>query len=263
MNFILPSEHPAAPLPAYWRRACLALGIVGFVLLCAVVLYQAESYAEPPKAQPTPPEALEGLGFSYAPREGGKARTSCFGLVGEGYKFVYVFDRSGSMREHHALEAVKAEILKSLEPLDSVHQFQIVCYNEQPRLLNPTGTPGRPVFATDENKRRVAELLEGIAPLGGTNHEAALNLALKLRPDVIFFFSDAGDPKLNTQQLKKLQERSAGVIINAVEFGVGPPPAEESFMAVVARQSGGNYTYVDITESAKDSPTPAENPADN
>jgi len=42
-------------------------------------------------------DGLQELGFSVAPREGGKAHTSLFGVVGEGYKFVYVFDRSGSM----------------------------------------------------------------------------------------------------------------------------------------------------------------------
>ena len=42
-------------------------------------------------------DGLQGLGFSVAPNQGGKARTSLFGIVGEGYKFVYVFDRSGSM----------------------------------------------------------------------------------------------------------------------------------------------------------------------
>jgi len=261
-------------LTKLWRgryNACFGWGLVGAMLLAAVFCRTAGRTEPPPKEQmeeqtkeqKPPPEALEGLGFSYAPREGGKARTSCFGLVGEGYKFVYVFDRSGSMAEHNTLQAVKAEILNSLKPLDSVHQFQIVCYNEQPRVLNLTGTVGRPVFATEENKRRAAEALEGIAPQGGTNHEDAVRLALRLRPDVIFLLSDAGDPPLNHRQLEKLRERAAGVIIHAVEFGVCPQPEGESFLAVLARQTGGKYAYVDISAQKKPSEKPAEVPADN
>ena len=62
---------------------------------------------------------LEELGSSLAPPEGGKARVSLFGLVGEGYKFVYVFDRSGSMggEGRESLRAVKAELIRSLKGL--------------------------------------------------------------------------------------------------------------------------------------------------
>ena len=48
-------------------------------------------------AEPSLEKQFEGLGFTPAPHEGGKGRTMLFGLVGEGYKFVYVIDRSGSM----------------------------------------------------------------------------------------------------------------------------------------------------------------------
>lgn len=195
-----------------------------------------------------PQEGFEGLGFSVAPREGGKARTSLFGVVGEGYKFVYVLDRSGSMggSGQTALRAVKAELLRSLKNLDTVHQFQIIFYNERPAIFNPTGTPERLAFATEQNKSRAARFIDAIVAEGGTAHEEALRLAIRLQPDVIFLLTDADDPKLTAAQLEKIRDRAAGIVINAIEFGSGPKPAGASFLAELARQNGGGYAYVDI-----------------
>lgn len=196
------------------------------------------------------PEGLQGLGFSIAPKEGGKARTSLFGIVGEGYKFVYVFDRSGSMggSGRNSLKAVKAELLQSLKSLDTVHQFQIIFYNERPVVFNPSGSPGRLAFATEQNKDRAARFLDSIAADGGTAHEDALRLAIRLQPDVIFFLTDADDPKLTPAQLAKIRRLAAGIVVNAVEFGLGPKPAGDSFLAELARQNGGGYAYIDVSK---------------
>jgi hypothetical protein len=193
---------------------------------------------------------FEGLGFSSDQKREGKGRTSLFGLSGEGYKFVYVFDRSGSMggEGRESLKAVKAELAKSLEKLDTVHQFQIVFYNEQPVVFNPTGTPGRLAFATDANKERAAKFLDSISATGGTDHEEALRTAAKLRPDVIFFLTDADEPGLSEAQLAKVRDMAAGIIVNCIEFGPGPKPNGTSFLETLAKQNGGGYVYIDITK---------------
>ena len=58
----------------------------------------------------------------------GYANTSVFGAAGKGFKFVYVFDRSGSMGAYGGapLAAAKAQLIKSLEDLSQTHQFQIL-----------------------------------------------------------------------------------------------------------------------------------------
>jgi hypothetical protein len=208
------------------------------------------------KNDPSIQKGLEGLGFSIAPREGGKARTAMFGVVGEGYKFVYVFDRSGSMGGdgRKALPLVKAEIMRSLKPLDTVHQFQIVYYNHRPVLFNPSGTPGRLAFANDENKERVGRFLETVKADGGTDHESAIRLAIRLQPDVIFLLTDGDDPKLTTAQLKKLERLSAGIFINTIELAPGPRTEKSNWLSELARRTGGGYAYVDITKRDDDGP---------
>ena len=72
--------------------------------------------------------------------------------------------------------------------------------------------------------------------------------------------TDADDPKLTPAQLEKIRNLAAGIVINAIEFGPGPKPPAASFLAELARQNGGGYTYIDISKyqsgdaSAKPSP---------
>ncbi len=215
-------------------------GTIRIALL--TMLFVAASRAE---VSPQPPDT------ERAPKESGRARVRLFGLVGEGYKFVFVFDRSGSMGGdgRAAIKAVKAELCASLESLSPVHQFQIVFYNERPRIFNPAGTPDRLPFATEENKRRAERFLESMTADGGTDHEAALRQAIRLHPDVIFWMSDADEPRLKPSQMDAIRRLAAGIILHAIEFGPGPKPAGDSFLAQTARQNGGGYVYVDLSQS--------------
>jgi hypothetical protein len=192
---------------------------------------------------------LEGPSLPKVPT-GGKARTSVFGIESEGYKFVYVFDRSGSMggTGRNALERAKAELLASLASLGPTHQFQIIFYNENPTVFNLTGQPGRLVFGNEANKGRAVQFIRGIVADGGTHHESALLAALNLKPDVIFFLTDADQPVMSPGQLEKIRNRNgSGTTINTIEFGLGPRLGGENFLGRLARQNGGGYTYIDIT----------------
>jgi hypothetical protein len=181
---------------------------------------------------------------------GGMARTSVFGVSGEGYKFVYVFDRSGSMggSGRNALMAAKAELLASLENLQSTHQFQIIFYNENPTVFNPSGRPGYLAFATEQNKDRARRFLGTIVADDGTDHMKALTRAIAMRPDVIFLLTDADEPKLNPGDLDKIHGMAGGISINTIEFGYGPPSGEDNFLIQLARQNGGQHGYVDISK---------------
>jgi hypothetical protein len=192
---------------------------------------------------------LDGGSGSRGPL-GGQARTQVFGIPADGYKFVYVFDRSGSMggQGNRALNRAKAELLASLESLGETHQFQIIFYNERPTLFNITGQPGRLVFGNHPNKAQAHRFVQGIVADGGTEHEPALLAALNLSPDVIFFLTDADHPELTSTQLRKIVDRNRrGTVINTIEFGAGPPLGE-NFLSRLAVQNGGQYRYVDISK---------------
>lgn len=226
-----------------------------WTILCWMVTFAGlAAAADDPLAQPIPglsrPSGQEasGEGPSVYVDEQGRARTSLFGANGVGHKFVYVFDRSASMggSGQRALRAVKAELLESLKNLDTVHQFQIIFYNEKPVIFNPSGTPGRLAFGTEANKQRAGRFIDSITAGGNTRHDDALKLAIRLRPDVIFFLTDGDEPRLSRRELDHIQRMADGITINTIEFGPGPQPAGKSFLAVLAEENGGQYVYVDL-----------------
>jgi hypothetical protein len=180
---------------------------------------------------------------------GGYARTGVFGVEGQGYKFVYVFDRSGSMGGHGGapLAAAQAQLISSLRNLGQTHQFQIIFYNERPLVFNLAGAPGRLVFGTDANKYQAARFVESIIADGATEHEDALALALRMAPDVIFFLTDADEPRLNSRQLAHIARLNKGTSINAIEFGFGAQESAENFLVRLARENGGKHVYVDVS----------------
>ena len=183
---------------------------------------------------------------------GGKAAVNVFGTQGVGYKFAYVFDRSLSMEGsgRSPLEVAKAEMIASLDSLEDTHQFQIVFYNEMPKAFNPAGQPGKLAFATEQNKERARRFIGSITAYGRTEHETALELAIRMQPDVIFFLTDANEPRLSGRQLYQIQRKAAGIQINAIEFGIGPKQGRDNFLEKLAHQNGGQYAYRDITKFA-------------
>lgn len=183
-------------------------------------------------------------------RIGKAAQTYVFGAKGEGTAFVYVFDRSDSMNgfEGRPLAASKAELIKSLQALQPTHQFQIIFYNTEVTAFNPSSSPSAGViFATDQNKALAAQFVRQVPASGGTRHTRPLSLALRLAPDVIFFLTDAGEPELRAADLQSLRKLNSGTVIHAIEFGAGPNPGGDNFLARLARQNDGQHVYVDVT----------------
>jgi hypothetical protein len=182
--------------------------------------------------------------------DGSQAETSVFGVVGRGSRFVYVFDRSASMSgyEGRPLAAAKQELIASLESLDKIHQFQIIFYNDKPHVMNVTpGQPPQLLFGDDQGKRLASTFIGGVVADGGTRHMEALLLALQMRPDVIFFLTDADEPKLTSADLRRIRERSRGASINAIEFGSGPSQGRYTFLRQLADENHGKHAYVDVT----------------
>jgi hypothetical protein len=180
---------------------------------------------------------------------GGKARTKVYGLEGEGNSFVYVFDHSASMGGGGGspLASAKSELLASLAELGDTQQFQIIFYNENPTQMKLGRSYGGLVLADDQTKRLAERFVRGIVADGGTRHEAALEMALKLGPDVIFFLTDADEPQLSPAQLARIKRKNGErSTIHTIEFGTGRGGYRDNFLREIGRQNGGQYVYIDI-----------------
>ena len=103
------------------------------------------------------------------------------------------------------------------------------------------------VFADEQGKRLALSFVGSISAFGATDHVKALQQALQLRPDVIFFLTDADEPQLTSEDFRRIRQWNQGTLINAIEFGVGPPKTRFNFLVNLAAENGGQHTYVDIT----------------
>ena len=177
--------------------------------------------------------------------QGGRARVSVFGVTGEGTKFVYLFDRSVSMYGAPLGEA-KRQLVQSLDSLEEIHQFQILFFNHRLTIFDHTEGQQRIAFATDVNKDLAVQFMSAITADGGTDRIVALGQAIRLRPDVIFFLTDADDP-MPASELADIAKRNrrVGAVINTIEFGRGAEHGRYNFLVRLAEQSGGQYGYVD------------------
>jgi Ca-activated chloride channel family protein len=150
------------------------------------------------------------------------------------------------MSAFNAITYAKAELMASVDSLDASQQFQILFYNEAPRFLSPNGRD-MPA-ATEANRDQARRFLSEVQVAGGTDHMPALRAALALRPDVLYFLTDAGVPIIRAGDLEEIQQINQGATrIHCVEFGRGPELLLESSLRKLARQNGGIYRYRDVT----------------
>ncbi len=184
------------------------------------------------------------------PSDGDEATTMVFGVSGSGSRFVYVFDRSDSMNGHggRPLRVAKSELIRSLKTLTERQQFQIIFYNDQAKPFQISGQPLQLLAAEKTNLILAERYVNSVAAFGGTEHDVALKLALRMSPDVIFFLTDARIPRLSGNELNVIRRRAeqSGTTIHAIEFGPEPGAPEDSFLRDLASQNNGQYQYIDV-----------------
>ena len=179
-----------------------------------------------------------------APR-GTPANLTLFGVPSTGRSFVFVIDRSESMGRSGvgAIDAAAHELQGAIEALSGQQFFQVIAYNESAtiharRELMP---------ATSGNKTELIEFVRRLSAFGGTEHIYGLQAALKLKPEVIYLFTDGGDPIPNGLQRRTIRELAAGrTQIHCLHFsGERASPAAEFFQQLT-RENGGTYALVPL-----------------
>jgi len=177
--------------------------------------------------------------------------TQFFGARDHAHSFAYVIDCSGSMAARNSLEIAKREMLSSINQLAPDAQFAVIFYNHQARLLSdPLGQKGL-MAATMTNKARVQTQLETISPFGGTDHMLALREALKRKPEVIFFLTDAVE--MTNSEVNEILAEVGSTRIQAIEFGYGIELGQRTPLGRLATTTGGSYLYIDVSKFPRSS----------
>lgn len=173
-----------------------------------------------------------------------------FGVSGSGRRYVYVMDRSDSMNGLSGLplRSAKRELTRSLNSLTEKQQFQIIFYNDTASPFPTSSGITQMIDGQSDELKAVERYVDSMKAFGGTKHKTALLMALRMRPDVIFFLTDATMPRLSSSELRDIQMRadSAGTTIHSIEFGSQSSGAANSFLRELAAMNGGQYQYVDV-----------------
>jgi hypothetical protein len=180
-----------------------------------------------------------GVGSSNGPG------TEFFGIRDRGGSFAYVIDCSGSMLAKGSLEVAKRELLASLAQLSADARFAVVFYNTDAKVFtDPDGRQGL-MAATPGNKTRVRSLLSGVLPNGGTDHKLALRTALAMKPEVIFFLTDAD--WMARDDVEEILAIRGQTRIRGIEFGLVSALGGSSQLKALTKATGGSYRYINVS----------------
>ncbi len=169
------------------------------------------------------------------------AATAFFGVPAVGRSVVFVLDRSASMGLDGRLDRARREVVASLRLLPPSAKFQVIAYDRSALPLQIAGRIGL-LPATPDAVAAAAARLDGLAAEGGTDHLRALQEALILQPDVIYFLTD--EDELTPAQVRDVTQRNRGrVCIHALCL-VPPPPGRETPMQALARGNRGVFRVV-------------------
>ena len=164
-----------------------------------------------------------------------------FGVGGYGTKFMYVFDRSLSMRGAK-LDEVKKELLKSFSALDERHQFNIIFYDDRYDVWKPGG---KLIVADESAKKDAEEFVQKITHRGLTQHLPPLLEAIKYGPNVIFFLTDGQD--LTETQLDEVCRKSGNICIHVIQFADESDQEQSEILRRLASRNRGRYKFINVT----------------
>ena len=170
-------------------------------------------------------------------------------------KIVYAIDASGSMIAH--IQTVIDELARSLANLSPQQSFAVIFFQGNSVMEVPP--QGRLVPAEPAAQQRaLAWMREHVIPRGGTTPLAAIERALKLKPDVVFLLSQniTGYGQFEIDQrdllatLDKLNPADASgrraVQINCIQF-LDADPLDT--MKLIAQQHGSPDGYKFLSRS--------------
>ncbi len=165
-----------------------------------------------------------------------------FGISTKGKKFIYVVDCSQSMIHSHSeefntrLDRLKFELQESINHLDDESEFFIIFFNQEAIPMPAESMQ----LATKETRKKYLHWANNIEADGLTDPRRALRLALRLKPEVIYFLTDGS---INDNQikrdLKKIKQNRS--VIHTIAFG---NKGAEPLLRKIAKHNKGRFYFV-------------------
>lgn len=221
----------------------------------------------PEVSNPTMPWGIDddlNAGFGDGDGDGdGGGGSSFFGIARPGKRVVYVVDFSLSMTSDAAgggsrIAALKKELIRSIEKLDSRMQFTVIFFSHMAWSIDAPGEnpadsgwnglgPVPPVVywpATDAKKKEFIAKLQAMNPDGNTQWYPPLKMAFRMQPppQTVYLLSD-GEPRDFDQVINDMNDYNPHKIpIDTIAFELPGTPAR--YMMEVAQATGGQFSMV-------------------
>ena len=175
----------------------------------------------------------------------GKMTASFFGSKSKGRRFVFVVDNSNSMtrgRFHTALN----ELAKTVEQMDKDQYFYVIFFSDTAYPLFWPSPVSQLVPATRKNKERLHQWLYTVELCLHTRGEAAMQLALSLRPDAIYILGDGAFTDKTTIKLTQPHNRPTPIFT----LGMEVPEKGKVQLTRIAKSNKGTYRLVAVAPGA-------------
>jgi hypothetical protein len=170
---------------------------------------------------------------------GDKHEAGFFGIRDRADTVVFVVDMSASMNDGPRFDRAVAELIRSLNALAPTQKFFVFFYNAVTYpMLDMRSAQLLP--ATPDNRAKVIKWIKTLKPDNDTAPEDALDRALKLQPQVIYFVTDGEIPPTTRDSVKKFN-RAHKTVIHTIAIG-SQEGAE--MLRGIARDNGGKYQFV-------------------
>ncbi len=133
----------------------------------------------------------------------------------------------------------RQELYLSLGQLSRTQKFYIIFYNDKTFPMYAPQIVQSMAPAATEHLSLAKLWIQNFNPGGGTDPQMAFQLALSLKPEVIFFLTDGQIP-VTTRGVAKMYNKSR-TRIHTIAFGI---PTQQGILKAIAQDNQGRYRFV-------------------
>jgi hypothetical protein len=162
-----------------------------------------------------------------------------FGTRARAETVVFIVDMSGSMNDGRRFDRAVDELIRTLNSLVPTQKFFVFFYNgvTYPMLDMRSA---KLMAATPGNRTKVVKWIKTLEPNGDTAPEEAIERALKLKPQVIYFLTDGEIPDTTRDTAKKFNHDHK-TVIHTIAFVTEEGAA---ILRGIAKDNRGKYRFV-------------------
>jgi hypothetical protein len=167
------------------------------------------------------------------------------GISGNGRRFVYLVDASGSMLT--VFPRVKQELMISVSHLQPIQAFNIIVFHEDESDL-ATMSKGGLLMANPDNKIAAGKFTDDQRAMGGTDPTPAIKLAFAQKPDLIYVLTDGFDNVDSFQAIIDMFHNlnvNKATKVNAIMLKSRDDPALEHVLQAITDDAGGTFKVID------------------